>query len=490
MGELSEYKVDLQSLLQYALQEYGNATLMKRELMEEGHTTESIGVFTAEITMIVAEKNRLYLRRYDVKTNDGSLAFSFILGHAAMLFAFSARRFREELLQNERIKGVATLKQSVFDHIVMPAAIIILDNDGTETWLTAAENIDQLIEMFCGHFEDKWKVYYTDKISSENMLPEYYNGDDQIIEEKLSGTDVKELGEVATVIAGKGARREEYADEGIPYLRARDIKDGKVLKAEVYLSPENAEKYSRQLLQEGDILLTKNFGQNKLALVTEEDIPAIASNMLFIIRPFEVSERYLYRYLTSETGQEIFNKQINRIQKGVTVPSVALSDLIHVKVPVLDENTMQSIESIDSISEEEVVAATKSLMQNTVITSESKVEEAVRSALLAVGWESDKFIQERQATVPIGEGRKWIPDLAYQLADGRKIIVEVKTNLTLLRPGWIEAMQHILKGDGDYIFILTTGMYYEIHVPGVEKSLQMISPPTIEAILNWEKEVH
>ncbi len=184
-----------------------------------------------------------------------------------------------------------------------------------------------------------------------------------------------------------------------------------------------------------------------------------------------------------------YNKQINRIQKGVTVPSVALLDLIHVKVPVLDENTMQSIESIDTISEEEVVAATKKLMQNTVISSESKVEEAVRSALLSVGWEPDKFIQERQATVPIGEGRKWIPDLAYQLADERKIIIEVKTNLTLLRPGWIEAMQYILKGDGDYIFILTTGMYYEIHVPGVEKSLQMISPPTIEAILKWEKEV-
>ena len=42
MGELLEHNADLRSLLQYALQEYGNATLMKRELMEEGHITESI----------------------------------------------------------------------------------------------------------------------------------------------------------------------------------------------------------------------------------------------------------------------------------------------------------------------------------------------------------------------------------------------------------------------------------------------------------------
>lgn len=489
MSELSAHKEDLQSLLQFALQEYGNATMMKRELMEEGHITESIGVFTAEISMVVAEKNRLYLRRYDVKTNDGNTAFSFILGHAAMLFAFSARKFRDELLQNERIKGVATLKQSVFDHIVMPAAIIILNNDSTETWLTAAENIDQLVEMICGHFEETWKVYYTDKISSDNMLPEYYNGDEQYIEEKLSGSNVKELGEVATIISGKGAKREEYADEGIPYLRARDIKDGKVLKADVYISPENAEKYSRQLLQEGDILLTKNFGQNKLALVTDEDLPAIASNLLIIIRPFEVSEGYLFKYLTSETGKDIFNKQVNRIQKGVTVPSVAVSDLIHVKVPVLDENTMQTIESIDNVTKEEAVAAAKCLMKSTVGSSENKVEEAVKSALVSAGWDLDKFIPEKQATVSIGEGRIWIPDFAYQLEDGRKVIVEVKSNLGLIRPGWIEAMQYILNGDGDYFFILTTGMYYEIHIPRVEKSLQMISPPTIETLLKWEKEV-
>ncbi|MBR4358904.1 MAG: restriction endonuclease subunit S [Butyrivibrio sp.] len=489
MGELSEHKADLRSLLQYSLQEYGNATMMKRELMKEGHITESFGVFTAEISMVVAEKNRLYLRRYDVKTNDGNIAFSFILGHAAMLFAFSARKFRDELLQNERIKGVATLKQSVFDHIVMPAAIIILNNDSKETWLTAAENIDQLVEMFCGHFEETWKVYYTDKISSENMLPEYYNGDEQYIEEKLSGSNVKELGEVATIISGKGAKREEYADEGIPYLRARDIKDGKILKADVYISPENAEKYSRQLLQEGDILLTKNFGQNKLALVTDEDLPAIASNLLIIIRPFEVSEGYLFKYLTSETGQDIFNKQVNRIQKGVTVPSVAVSDLIHVKVPVLDVNTMQSIENIDSISRDEIVETTKNLMKNTSMFTEKQIEDAVREALISTGWLPDMFVDEKQATVNIGNGRKWMPDLAYQLDDGRKVIVEVKSNLGMIRPGWLEAMQAILHGDGDFIFVLTTGMYYEIHIPSVEKSLQMISPPTIEAILNWEKEV-
>lgn len=130
----------------------------------------------------------------------------------------------------------------------------------------------------------------------------------------------------------RAAKRNEYADTGIPYLRARDIQNGKIQKVDVlYIAQENVMAFSRQLLQEGDILLTKNFGQNKLALVTEDDIPAIASNALFIIRPIEISEGYLYRYLASETGNQTFNKQINRIQKGMTIPSVALADLYMLK---------------------------------------------------------------------------------------------------------------------------------------------------------------
>lgn len=487
MTEIMKYKNELREIIEYALKEYGNSTLAKRELIENGFISEGFGSLIADITMVTAEKNRLYLRRYDVKTAKGDKVVSFILGHAAMLFAISARKFREELLSTEHIKGVATLKQSVFDHIVMPAAIIILGEGESETWLAAAENMDQLVDMFCGNFDGEWTVYYAEHVSSENLLPEYYNGDDKIIEEQLSGSDVKELQEVATIIPGKRAPREQFLQEGIPFLRARDIKDGKITMPDMYVSPDRAELYSRQLLQEGDILLTKNFGQNKLALVTEDDIPAIASDMLYIIRPFEVSEGYLYRYLTSKTGNEIFNKQVNRIQKGVSVPSVALSDLIHVEVPVLDEETMQSLESIDTISNNEIVEAAKGLIQKAWTNSESIVEQTVRHALLDAGWDEKSFIPEKEATVIIGRDRIWRPDIAYILPDGRKIIIEIKADFARLTAEWIERMQHILKGED--IFILTTGMYYETHIPGIKKSLQMISPPTIEQILNWEKEV-
>lgn len=487
MGISKNYEQELYDVVTFAIREYGDATMMKKELMENGQISETFGSCVADISLVTAEKNRLYLRRYDIKTNDGELVGSFILGHVAMLFGVSARRFREELLAKENVAGVATLKQSVFEHIVMPAAIILLNNANDDTWFAAASSIKQLVGMLCGVFSEDCKVYRACKPCADNLLPEFYNGDDQVIEESFSGSEVKELADVASVIAGKGAKREDYADRGIPYLRARDIQDGKVVMPDVFINAEKAELFSRQLVQEGDILLTKNFGQNKLALVTENDLPAIASNALFILRPFEVSEGYLYRYLTSKTGNEIFNKQIKRIQRGVTIPSVALSDLIHVKVPIFDDETMMSLASMDSISKEDAIKTSRYLIKR--VTTESAVEMNVKEMFLSVGWKNEQFVYERDTWIAIGRDRKWRPDFVYILDDGRKVIIEVKTDLTRINMDWLSAMKYILSSEENYIFILTTGAYYEVHISGIDKSFQSMGAPTIDEILNWEKEV-
>ena len=488
MTELNDYKNELREIIEFALMGYDNFSRMKSEKDDIDSISEIFDSLVVEISVVTANNNRMYMRRYDVKTSQDESVMSFILGHAGMLFSIIAKKFREELISKEYIKGVVTLKQSVFDRIAIPAAIIILGNNKEKTWFTSAENIDQLVDLFCGNFSEGWTIYTTENVSAENLLPEYYNGDDRIIEEQLKGSEVKELQDVAEVILGKRAPDEHFIQEGIAFLRGRDIKDGKITKPELYVSTASAENYSRQLLQEGDILFTKNFGQNKIALVTEDDLPAIASDMLYIIRPFEVSEMYLYRYLTSKTGNEIFNKQINRIKKGVTISSVALADLKHVKVPVLDENIMQALECIDTISNNEIIETAKDLMHNVSTYSEKRVEDIVRKALIEAGWDEKSFIPENDTAIIIDGKIVWRPDIAFLMPDGRRIIVEVKTDLFKLTSQWVERMQHILKGKD--IFILTTGMFYEIHIPGIKKSLQMINPPTIEQILNWESEVH
>ena len=423
-----EFKQDMLDLLYFALEEYGSSTLHKKELMEKGYTKKTFNHIVAEVSIIPAEKNRLYLRRYDVKSIKNNYHFSFILGHAAMLFSNSSLKFREDLLAVETIKGVITLKQSVFKQIVIPAAIIILDNDCETTWFTAVDNIEKVSDLILGDFSNIAPLYFTTTVSPENLLPEFYNGDDKLIENSLDGSNVKPLGEIAEIINGKGAKRGEYSEVGIPYLRARDIQNSKIIQSEVFISKENVGYFSKQLIQEGDILLTKYFGQNKIALVTSEDVPAIASNVLFIIRPFDISEGYLYNYLTSKTGSEIFNKQLNRVQKGVTIPSVSLADLKKIEVPIFEQDIMQNLIEVESISKEKALETTKKLIRQ--VTLGVELEKSVMENLIAAGWDENRFEVETSIKIEIGNHKRWIPDLVYALSNGRRVIIEVKSDVT------------------------------------------------------------
>lgn len=477
-------KQEFYDLIEFALEEYCGRTMKGPNILKDENISKQFGSITAVISKEVADKNHLRVHHYEVSDENGLNIVSFFLGHAAMLFSVNTQPFREKLLAEHTIKGVITLKQRVFRKTTIPAAVIVLNKSDEQTWFTSTENIDCLISNLLSKFDENQKVYYSNIIDVKNMMPEYYNGDLQEIESHLSNTEAKELGEIATIIAGKGAKQEDFAESGIPYLRARDIQDSRIISPDKYIGVANIDKFSKQLVQEGDILLTKNFGQNKLSLVTENDIPAIASNGLFVIRTYDVTERYLYKYLTSKTGNEVFNKQINRIQKGVTIPSITLNDLTHVLVPIYDEETMHNIESMDRLSKTEVIDATKQFAKR--YRFESELENEVYSDLVEAGWKDEDLLKD--TLISIGDNRKWRPDFVYKLPDKRKVYIEVKTDLLHVRPEWVLAMTQILYGDENCFFILTTGSYYEVHASGIEKSLILLQTPTIDEILRWEKE--
>lgn len=489
MKNLTIYKHDLQRIISSAISEYDDTHLYRRDVAKYESVKMQINSLLVDSSWIVDANKNLYLRLYDIFDKNNQRVCSFSLGHMSMLFSKSTFSFREKLLKEKNIQGIVTLKQSVFDHYVLPASIILFGDDNSDIWLTSADSQDQLLDLFIGNFSSDWKIYYTRELSPDNFLPEFYNGDAQLIDQRLQGKEIKELGEIAEVIPGKSARSQNYRKDGIPYLRGRDIQNGKICKAEVCIDAEDAITYSRQLLQSGDILITKHFGKTKMALVSENDIPAIASNMLYIIRPIEVSEKYLYRYLTSKTGSEVFNKQIARIQRGSVVPSVALSDLIHVKVPIFDDVTMHLIDNMDSVSRDGSFETTKNILNNITVETESEIEKQIIDSLVAVGWKKDKFTEDADMPASTNFNSKWKPDIVYRFEDGRKVIIEIVRSLTSLSPDRLSLIMQILQGVDELFVILTTGIYFEIHKSGSNDSLKMINAPTIDDLLAWEKEV-
>ncbi len=82
-----------------------------------------------------------------------------------------------------------------------------------------------------------------------------------------------------------------------------------------------------------------------------------------------------------------------------------------------------------------------------------------------------------------------LPDLSYKLDDGRYVYIEIKTDLQHLTLDWVKRMKAILKSSKYSFLIITTGVYYEIHKAAVNDSLKLLKAPSVQDILDWEKEV-
>ena len=98
-------------------------------------------------------------------------------------------------------------------------------------------------------------------------------------------------------------------------------------------------------------------------------------------------------------------------------------------------------------------------------------------------------IRDEEDYVNVKEKVRTLPDLSYKLDDGRYIYIEIKMDLQHITPDWIERMKAILNSSKYSFLIITTGVYYEIHKAGVNDSLKLLKAPSIQDILDWEKEV-
>ena len=376
-------------------------------------------------------------KAFDFEIDENGAQFcAGLIGYLPILYTKNNQGLRDELLKDNKLKGILTFPAERNTHSAI--AIVFIGETGEKTWFATCENIEQAAKLILSINQKDKKFHYVEKVSPENLLPEYYSEEHERINEVLKDANVKPLKELAEIIPGKAARSDIWQDDGIPYLRARDIQKGTIQKASICLPFESAMTFSKQLLQDGDILLTRNFGQRKLALVTEEDLPAIASNALYIIRPFAVSEGYLYRYLTSDTGNAVFNTQLKRLEKGTVVAAIGLSDLADVKVPIYDEETMAIIESVNGLNDKIGIETALDIIESVSKDTQKLRIQKVYEELITAGWDKERLFSG--GTVLLESGQKWHASYYYNLADGAKVFIEVKDNITASRE-WASAIK-------------------------------------------------
>lgn len=440
------------------------------------------------------KKNRIM--RYNITEKESDKSWEIIVGPAMLLFSIRMKPYRIELLEKQTIRGIFTIKSGFFEMTSIPLAVILLGKTKGNIWLSSVTTPDDIVSLVSNPETYERKVYFTDSLDSENFMPEYYNGELQKINAVLDKSETKKLGEIAEVIVGKSVPSYELCESGIPYLRSRDIQNGELKKSDVFVPEKDAAKYAKQLLQEGDVLLSKNFGQHKVAKVGIDDLPAIASNGLFIIRAFDVPDGYLYEYLTSETGKTIFDKQLSNIEKGTTVASINLRDLVELRVPIYDEKIMNALSSVENIKIEELMSTVSYMTRMTAYAEKimenqkgnsfiSEFEKAVVKRFEEAGWnKEDLGLNGKAYSIVIGENKKWAPDIVLLDNNIKLAVVEIKTNLSLLTDEKLKTLYYVIQSGEIPFLILTTGSYYEIHSANNKIIKKMMEPPTKEYLLS------
>ena len=126
-----------------------------------------------------------------------------------------------------------------------------------------------------------------------------------------------------------------HIEDGVPYLRSGDIKNGEINVSKPLKTSGNiSEKHSKTLCIDGDVILTIRANVGEVGYVNEEFSGynltrgiAILSANRDIINPY-----YLYNTLLSRGFQFLLEKNL----KGATFKEISLAKLREIKIPVPD----------------------------------------------------------------------------------------------------------------------------------------------------------
>lgn len=449
-------------------------------------TDEYLNEFYNVIFVRKTDKKRNSLYCLEIIEKGSGKQTKLYIGPSVILFGKQFVSFRKELVNKKLVKGIITLKSKFFRNTAIPLSIIVLGNEEKETWFTTAASSDDLANIYLNLSNYHKRIFYTKNLSFEDFSPEFYNTETKKVIEDLKKYETRKLVEIAEVKNGAPIKRDEYTDVGIPILRSRDIVNGKIIHKNDFISFDSVDKYSKWLLQEGDILLTKYFGQNKIVRVELDDLPAIASNQMFIIRPYGIEEEYLYSYLTSDTSKESLVFQLNSMQRGVTIPSINLSSLKELVIPIYDNDTTSLI--IDSNNKSDELKETAKELYEKIYINEKDLEKNVYDKLLNCGWKKEELVVEYKGLYNNDSTEfRWIPDIA--LFNSKEILafMEVKGDLQYYNKFWKEKVEKIKSLNIVRFFIITTGFYFEIHDFKTGKIYKSSSAPSKDVLLDLSK---
>lgn len=409
--------------------------------------------FSIKTTIVNIQRLGIYEYQITDKTTDTSLTLR--IAPSSILFNSSFENYRNELMQ-EGFSSIVTTKKSLFPETAFSAAIIISSNLSSSYSFSTITSYEELYNFIYEPNSFTRTIFNTKEIDIKNLLPEHYNPENNKIYDFIEKFNPKKLEDIADIIYGRGPGRwETNENDGIPVISIGSIKNGEIVKCTKFVNTDIANNYSKLLLEEGDILVSRIYGQNKICVVKESDLPAIASGFLIIVRPLKVATINIYEYLSSSAGQSIFQKQLSDISTGSCIKNIPISAFRNLQIPSVNKTNISNFEWKYKSSFEEIKSIANKALNK---LSESVLEETIIQNLLSAGWEKKDISKTEKLKFNDGF---IIPDIT--LKDNGKILAFIEVKLYASDSNKkIEQIKAIQK-QYDVLAIISLGTYFEVY---------------------------
>ncbi|ADI73093.1 DNA methylase-type I restriction-modification system [Methanohalobium evestigatum Z-7303] len=205
---------------------------------------------------------------------------------------------------------------------------------------------------------DKWKPKhkltfvknFSDTIKSERIDAEYYQPKYEEIVNAIKnykgGWDI--LGNVVTLEKGLEVGRNEYLDEGIPFVRVSDISPFEI-KEEKYISESLYSDIKHCQPQKDEILFTKDATPGIAHYLTEQPKKMIVSEGVLRLKNITIGSKNKHKeinneYLTLVLNSIILKEQINRDVGGSVIIHWRPKQVKNVLIPILPEEKRLKIQ--------------------------------------------------------------------------------------------------------------------------------------------------
>ncbi|WP_313933893.1 N-6 DNA methylase [Anabaena sp. FACHB-83] len=258
---------------------------------------------------------------------------------------------------------------------------LLLSELGLKDWQPTKETI--AIKSFAESFLS------SGRLDAEYYQPKYDQAEEAI---KDCGFLSQNLGSLIEPIQN-GFDYREYTEEGTPYIRVGDIKNGQINFDSAVKIPITMADVDKPVgLQIGDILFTRKGSFGNSAVVTELEVNGIISSEIMLLRLTSVSrQKVLPEYVSLFLNSKFGYLQVERRVHGVAYYSISQPDLANLLIPILLKHQQQKIvEKIKSsfslkLKSKQLLEIAKTGVERAIETDEATATHWINQQLEALG---------------------------------------------------------------------------------------------------------